>query len=314
MSRILWRWPRAQNSGGWPNPSPGNSRFGVAPPFLRFSREGGDSARTTICTKARKQTHRETALHTSQPGQARVVPKPEDWKWSSFPHHATGVQGTVEIESRWKRGGGGEWASCSWVEPTLPQRARERWGNRVWNLDSERMGQPRGRGMISTVTDVIVLVRQEAVSNTGMRSTAALVFLIALSFSLHAWAKCPTLTAEVHGSVQCSFKSDHKVLLTLIFKKNQLEASAEETALDLQGSSFRGRIGFETFTSYNPLTGHQCNRRPIVVLVRLVTAEGTEWDRKLLKFPNDFSYNENIGEYTLKSPLALKGWCRELSR
>jgi hypothetical protein len=149
-----------------------------------------------------------------------------------------------------------------------------------------------------------------------MRSVLAvmLVFLIASSFSLCAWGKCPTLTAEVHGRVQCSFKSDYKVLLTLIFRKNQPEASAEETALDIQGDSFRGRIGFDTFTSYNPLTGHQCNRRPIAVLVRLITAEGAEWDRKLLKFPSDFSYDENLGEYTLKSPLTLKGWCRELLR
>ena len=27
--------------------------------------------------------------------------KPEDWPWSSFGHYATGVEGTVEIESHW---------------------------------------------------------------------------------------------------------------------------------------------------------------------------------------------------------------------
>lgn len=133
--------------------------------------------------------------------------------------------------------------------------------------------------------------------------------LILLSFAPRGWAKCPTLTAEVHGRIQCSFKPDYKVLVTLIFKKNQIEASAEETALDIHDDSFRGRIGFDTLTSYNPLTGHQCNRRPISVLVRLVTAEGAEWDRKVLKFPSDFSYDEQLGEYTLKSSLILKGWC-----
>ena len=30
-----------------------------------------------------------------------LVDKPEDWAWSSFRHYATGVQGTVEIESQW---------------------------------------------------------------------------------------------------------------------------------------------------------------------------------------------------------------------
>jgi hypothetical protein len=32
--------------------------------------------------------------------------------------------------------------------------------------------------------------------------------LIFSSFSPHAWAKCPTLTAEVHGRIQCSFKPE----------------------------------------------------------------------------------------------------------
>jgi hypothetical protein len=133
--------------------------------------------------------------------------------------------------------------------------------------------------------------------------------LIVSSFSRYGWAKCPTLTTEVHGQIQCSFKPDYKVLVTLIFRKNQVEGSAGETALDIHGDSFRGRIGFNTLTSYNPLTGHQCNRRPISVLVRLVTAEGVEWDRKVLKFPADFSYDENSGRYILKSALLLKGWC-----
>jgi len=119
------------------------------------------------------------------------------------------------------------------------------------------------------------------------------------------------MTAEVRGRVQCSFKPDYKVLVTLIFKKAQIEGSAEETALDIRQGSFRGRIGFHTFVSYNPLTGdHECSRRPISVIVRVITAEGEEWDRKVLKFPNDFTYDENLGEYTLKSALVLKGWCK----
>ncbi len=37
-----------------------------------------------------------------------LVEKPEDWQWSSFRHYATGLEGTVEIESQWtafRRGG-----------------------------------------------------------------------------------------------------------------------------------------------------------------------------------------------------------------
>jgi putative transposase len=30
-----------------------------------------------------------------------LVAKPEDWAWSSFRHYATGVEGTVEVESFW---------------------------------------------------------------------------------------------------------------------------------------------------------------------------------------------------------------------
>jgi putative transposase len=30
-----------------------------------------------------------------------LVQRPEEWKWSSFAHYATGIQGTVEIESQW---------------------------------------------------------------------------------------------------------------------------------------------------------------------------------------------------------------------
>jgi putative transposase len=35
------------------------------------------------------------------PVRRGLVKKPEDWKWSSFLHHATGVEGAVEIESQW---------------------------------------------------------------------------------------------------------------------------------------------------------------------------------------------------------------------
>ena len=35
------------------------------------------------------------------PVRRGLVEKPEDWKWSSFLHYATGVEGIVEIESEW---------------------------------------------------------------------------------------------------------------------------------------------------------------------------------------------------------------------
>lgn len=42
------------------------------------------------------------------PVRRGLAEKPEDWLWSSFRHYATGVEGTVEIESFWtaaRRGG-----------------------------------------------------------------------------------------------------------------------------------------------------------------------------------------------------------------
>jgi putative transposase len=35
------------------------------------------------------------------PVKRGLVDKPDDWPWSSFRHFATGVQGTVQIESEW---------------------------------------------------------------------------------------------------------------------------------------------------------------------------------------------------------------------
>jgi hypothetical protein len=129
--------------------------------------------------------------------------------------------------------------------------------------------------------------------------------------ALTAWAKCPTESVDVRGQLRCSFKPDYKVLVTLMFRKKQLEGSAAETALDIHDDSFQGRVNFNSFTSYNPLNGHhQCDRRPTSVLVRLISAEGEEWDRKTLHFPNDFSYDEEAGRYKLRSRVVLQGWCK----
>lgn len=35
------------------------------------------------------------------PVKRGLVAKPENWKWSSFRHYLTGVEGVVEIESQW---------------------------------------------------------------------------------------------------------------------------------------------------------------------------------------------------------------------
>jgi len=99
------------------------------------------------------------------------------------------------------------------------------------------------------------------------------------------WAKCPTFSVQVRGKVECTQNPDYKALVTLIYSDHQREASGEETALDIHDGWFKGEVAFSTFISYNPLTGHHCGKRPKGVLVRLIAADGTEWDRKELDEP-----------------------------
>ncbi len=49
---------------------------------------------------AEKQTEKLRYMHRN-PVVRGLVKKPEEWKWSSFRHYATGHEGTVEIESFW---------------------------------------------------------------------------------------------------------------------------------------------------------------------------------------------------------------------
>jgi len=49
---------------------------------------------------AKKETEKLEYLHRN-PVARGLAQRPEDWQWSSFRHYATGVVGTVEIESEW---------------------------------------------------------------------------------------------------------------------------------------------------------------------------------------------------------------------
>jgi len=49
---------------------------------------------------AKKTTEKLEYLHRNPVTRGLVV-NPEDWEWSSFRHYATGMEGTVEIESFW---------------------------------------------------------------------------------------------------------------------------------------------------------------------------------------------------------------------
>jgi len=48
----------------------------------------------------RKRVEKLRYMH-SNPVARGLVARPEDWKWSSFVHYATGAENVVEIESQW---------------------------------------------------------------------------------------------------------------------------------------------------------------------------------------------------------------------
>lgn len=58
-----------------------------------------------------------------------LVSKPEDWPWSSFRHYATGLEGTVEIESFWTASRKGGLPDMLRFSPDSVQSHRsEMWG------------------------------------------------------------------------------------------------------------------------------------------------------------------------------------------
>ena len=93
-------------------------------------------------------------------------------------------------------------------------------------------------------------------SHPGLNLGIGFVSAVLLSLANPLLAKCPTYSVEIHGKIECSFKPDYKVLITLIYSENQREALGEETALDVRDGFFKGEVAFSTFISYNPLTGH----------------------------------------------------------
>jgi putative transposase len=54
------------------------------------------------------------------PVRRGLVARPEDWKWSSFRHYATGCLRTVEIESEWTARQRG-WQSPKWMQVGRPE-------------------------------------------------------------------------------------------------------------------------------------------------------------------------------------------------
>ena len=49
---------------------------------------------------SRKRVEKLRYMHRN-PVECGLVENPEDWKWSSYQHHLSGIEGFVEIESDW---------------------------------------------------------------------------------------------------------------------------------------------------------------------------------------------------------------------
>ena len=65
------------------------------------------------------------------PVKRGLVESPEDWRCSSFVHYAMGTEGVVEIESQWTARRREQMGVMLVARPTLPQKAREGWGNPI---------------------------------------------------------------------------------------------------------------------------------------------------------------------------------------
>src|SRR5215469_2816273 len=119
--------------------------------------------------------------------------------------------------------------------------------------------------------------------NARSNPWAVSLSVVFLCLAAPLWAKCPTYRVKIRGKIECSFKPDDKVLATLIVSDHQLEASGEETAIDIHDAAFSGRVAFNTYSSSSLLHGDVCGRRPRRVLLRLVEADGVEKDRTSLR-------------------------------
>src|SRR3984957_4210717 len=102
-------------------------------------------------------------------------------------------------------------------------------------------------------------------------------------------AKCPTYSVQIHGRIECSFKPDVRVVAVLLFSGQNSAVPAKETVMDIRDATFCGQVAFSTYSSSGLLSGDRCRRSPKGALIRLIEADGTESDRRLLKISTDFS-------------------------
>jgi len=172
-------------------------------------------------------------------------------------------------------------------------------------LERDAAGEQTGGVLlVSKWTGFIAELYDSPVMTLG-RNTFVTCAIFAF-FYVTSWAKCPSNFVKIHGKIRCTVNPGDKILVSLIFAEHQLEGSAPETALDVQDRAFTGEVIFST-NGRNRI--EKCNVRPKAVLVRLISAKGSEQDRTLLKISDAFKYDSELGEYTPRADITLSGWC-----
>ncbi len=84
---------------------------------------------------AEKRVEKLRYIHRN-PVHRGLVPRPEDWRWSSFLQWATGTEGELRLSARgWSAAGNNPECCRPYSRPTLPHQTREEWGNEIYDPD-----------------------------------------------------------------------------------------------------------------------------------------------------------------------------------
>ncbi len=86
MIPFVFTWPEMSAIAGWIR-----SAFNA---IHAYAEEKKAEKKDALVVEKLRYVHR-------NPVTKGLCARPEDWKWSSFLHYATGHEGCVEIESEW---------------------------------------------------------------------------------------------------------------------------------------------------------------------------------------------------------------------
>ena len=129
-----------------------------------------------------------------------------------------------------------------------------------------------------------------------------LITLIAIVLGCSAMleAKCGVLFIAVQGDSGSAAKQQEVVVQVYPAHSNKY---SEDKVTPNEGR-FRADVTFSTFHSASLFGSHNCSRRPARVVVILMQ-NGSEHGRLEFSIPNDFTWDENSGRWTIKHPIVF---------